>query len=74
MDFPQIWPLLSNSSRSWLVEHNGEPLPDDLITEILRITGGERTAQWWTGPSAEGETQLTDDAVGWIETVANDEV
>ena len=30
MDFPQIWPHLSTSSRSWLIEHNGEPLPDEL--------------------------------------------
>ena len=74
MDFPQIWPLLSDSSRSWLIEHNGEPLPDALIAEMLRTTGGEPNAQWWAGPSAEGETQLTDDAVDWIETVANDEV
>jgi hypothetical protein len=27
----------------------------------------------WTGPSVEGETQLTDEAVDWIETVANDD-
>ena len=55
------------------MEHNGEPLPDDLIAGLLRVTGGERNDRWWTGPSAEGETQLTDEAVDWIETVANDE-
>ena len=74
MDFPQFWPLLSNSSRSWLLKHNGEPLPDDLIAEILRVTGGERNAQWWTGTPAEGGTQRTDEAVDWIETAANDEI
>jgi hypothetical protein len=73
MDFSQIWPHLGSSSRSWLVEHNGEPLPEDLIAEILRVTGGEQSPQWWTGPSVEGRTQLTDEAVDWIETVANDE-
>jgi len=35
MDFPQIWPHLSTSSRSWLIDHNCEPLPNDLITEIF---------------------------------------
>ena len=54
MDFPQIWLHLSTSSQSWLMEHNGEPLPDDLIAEILSVTGGEQNAQWWTGPSVEG--------------------
>lgn len=73
MDFPQIWPLLSTSSRAWLIEHNGEPLPDDLIDEIVSVTGGELNAQWWTGPSLEGQTQLTDETVDWIETVANDD-
>jgi hypothetical protein len=55
------------------MEHNGEPLPDDLIAEFLSVTGGEPSAQWWTGPSVEGETQLTDEAVDWIEIVANDD-
>jgi hypothetical protein len=73
MDFPQIWLHLTSSSRSWLMEHNGEALPDALVAEILRITGGERHTQWWKGPSAKGETQLTDEVVDWIETVANDE-
>ena len=44
------------------MEHNGEPLPDDLIAEILSVTGGEQSAQWWTGPSVERETQLTDES------------
>jgi hypothetical protein len=73
MDFPPILPHLSPSSRFWLIEHNGEPLPDDLIAEILSVTGGEQSAQSWTGPSVEGETQLTDEAVDWIENVANDD-
>ncbi len=73
MDLPHIWPRLSAASRSWLMEHNGEPLPDQLIDEIVNVSGGEQDSQWWTGPSADGETQLTDEAVDWIETVANDE-
>ena len=54
MDFPQVWPHLTTSSRSWLMEHNGEPVPDDLIAEILSVTGGEQNPQWWAGPSVEG--------------------
>ena len=49
------------------------PLPDALVAEILGVAGGEPGAQWWSGPSVEGQTQLTDEAVDWIETVANDE-
>ena len=70
MEFPQIWPRLGTSSRSWLMEHNGEPLPDNVIANILSVTDGNQIAQWWTGSSVEGQTQLTDEAVDWIETVA----
>lgn len=73
MDFAQIWPQLRTSSRSWLIDHNGEPLPDDLVAEILSVTGGERDPEWWAGPSAQGESQLTEETVDWIEGVANDE-
>lgn len=73
MDFPQIWSRLSPSSRAWLIEHNGEPLPDHLVAEVLSVAGREPDTPWWSGPSVEGQTQLTDEAVDWIETVANDE-
>lgn len=73
MDFAQIWPRLSDSSRAWLMEHNGEPLPDELVGEILGITKGELEAEWWAGPSVEGQTQLTDETVDWIAMVANGE-
>jgi hypothetical protein len=73
MDFPQLWQHLGPSSRSWLIEHNGEPLPDEIVSEILGVTGDETSAPWWTGPSVDGQTQLSDETVDWIETVANDE-
>ena len=74
VDFPQIWPRLTPLSRSWLIEHNGEPLPDDLIGEVLGVAGGETNAEWWAGPSVDGQTQLNDEVVDWIETVANGDV
>ena len=36
------------------------------------VTGGTTDSQWWAGESAEGP-RLSDEAVDWIETVANDE-
>ncbi|ADU49968.1 GNAT family N-acetyltransferase [Intrasporangium calvum] len=45
---------LSPSSRAWLIEHNGEPLPDQLVAEIVSVAGAEPNAQWWGGPSLEG--------------------
>lgn len=55
----------------WLMEQNGEPLPEDLIPEIRTVAGGEPSTRWWTGSSVDGQSQLSDEAVDWIETVAN---
>ena len=41
MDFLRIWSHLAPSSRSWLIEHNGEPLPDTHWT-------GPRDCGWRT--------------------------
>jgi hypothetical protein len=49
MDMSQVWPRLAPSTQTWLVEHNGEPLPDDILDEILTITAGRRDPRWWAG-------------------------
>lgn len=73
MDMSRIWPRLAPSTQSWLIEHNGEPLPHDILDEILTVTGGRRDPHWWAGDVQEGETQLTDEAVDWIDETANGE-
>jgi len=73
MDMSRIWSRLDSSTQAWLTEHNGEPLPDDILAEILTVTAGQRDPRWWAGDSHEGETQLTDEAVDWIEEASNGE-
>lgn len=73
MDMSQVWPRLDTSTQTWLTEHNGEPLSDDILNEILTVTAGRRDPSWWAGDSLEGETQLTDEAVDWIDKTANGE-
>lgn len=73
MDMSSVWPRLDVSTRAWLAEHNGEPLPDDILAEILTVTAGQRDPRWWAGASREGETQMADEAVDWIEKTANGE-
>jgi len=73
MDMSQVWPGLATSTQTWLIEHNGEPLPGDILSEILTVTAGQRDPRWWAGGSHEGETQLTDQAVDWIDETANGE-
>jgi hypothetical protein len=73
MDISEWWPKLSDSARAWLVAHNGEPIPDDVARQILAATDGTTDPAWWAGDSTDGESQLTDEAVDWIESAANDE-
>jgi hypothetical protein len=73
MDVSEIWPRLSSSTQTWLIEHNGEPLPDDILDEILTVTSGQQDPRWWARDSGQGETQLSDAAVDWIEETANRE-
>ncbi|MBT2585649.1 hypothetical protein [Arthrobacter sp. ISL-95] len=72
MDIQVWWPLLDAETRDWLIEHNGEPLPPEVVTRIMAATGGTSDSRWWASGSADGP-QLSDEAVDWIEGVANDE-
>lgn len=68
------WPQLTDSTRDWLIEHNGEPLAPDVKAEILEITGGSTDPTGWAGDTSDdGESELTDEAVDWIEAAANAE-
>jgi hypothetical protein len=73
MDMSQIWPRLDTSTQTWLVDHNGETLPDDILHEVLTAARGQRDPRWWAGDTQQGETQLTDEAVDWIDETANGE-
>lgn len=73
MQIDRWWRLLSDASRHWLVEHNGEPLDDSVKTEIFDVNDGDVDPSWWAGDSGDGLCELTDDAIDWIEAVANDE-
>jgi hypothetical protein len=71
MDISDWWPKLSDSTRAWLIAHNGEPLPDDVVRDVLAVNSGQTDPSWWAGESRDGESQLTDEAVDWIEETAN---
>jgi hypothetical protein len=71
MGIEQWWPELEPSTRQWLIAHNGEPVPPEVVREIRRV-GGESTAGIVRiGGDASGS--LSDDAIDWIEAAANEE-
>ena len=55
------WPRIRRQSRAWLVDNNGDAVPEDIVNEIVRA-GGEITGSY-----------LSDEAVDWVEAVANGE-
>ncbi|MFC8177869.1 hypothetical protein ACFULT_03275 [Rhodococcus sp. NPDC057297] len=74
MQIQQVWPLLAVRTRSWLIEHNGEPLDPHVEAELLSVAGDSPDPSWWAGHSSADQSELTDAAVDWIESVANGEL
>jgi hypothetical protein len=67
------WPRLTDESQNWLIDHNGEPLDASVRRDIFDVNEGKTDPSWWTGESTDGVSELTDDAIDWIEAVANGE-
>lgn len=73
MEIIDWWPRLDAETRRWLIEHNGEAVPREVLNRIVAVTGSAHASEPWVGePSAEGFS-LSDGAVDWIETTANEE-
>ena len=73
MSIEHWWPRLRPETRDWLTEHNGEPLPAEVLEEITSV-GGEPTSEaWWVGEQRPDGLHLSDAAVDWVEAVANGE-
>ena len=73
MSIEHWWPRLRPETRGWLIEHNGEPLPADVLDEITGVGGEPRSEAWWVGEPGPDGLHLSDAAVDWVETVANGE-
>ncbi|QKT11627.1 hypothetical protein [Rhodococcus sp. W8901] len=74
MNIAGWWTQLSGETRDWLVEHNGEPLTPSVRSEVVAVNDGDLDPSWWSGESVDGQSELTDEAIDWIEARANDEV
>ena len=72
MDIPTLWPGLDAQTRDWLVEHNGEPLVPVILDALIEANGGSLDAAWLAEDDGDGPV-LIDEAIDWIEAVANGE-
>ena len=72
MDIERWWPVISAETRQWLIDHNGEPVPDLVAGEITRAGGTISSESWWIDDiGTDGALILSDAGVDWIEAAAN---
>jgi hypothetical protein len=69
MEIIEWWPKLDPDAQTWLIAHNGEALSPEVLDKIVAVGGSAQR---------DGESEiecfyLSDEAVDWIETTANDE-
>ena len=73
MSIETWWPQLQPATRDWLIANNGDVVPVAILDEITAAGGPAGSHDWWV--EQEGSTGLCmpDEAIDWIESVANEE-
>jgi hypothetical protein len=74
MEIFEWWPKLDFDAKAWLIAHNGEAMPPEVMDKIAAAGGSATSSAWWVGESGPDGFFLSDEAVDWIETIANDEL
>jgi hypothetical protein len=67
------WPKLDSHTQAWLVAHNGEAVPPEVLSKVIAAGGSVTLNAWWVGESGPDGFSLSDAAVDWIEATANGE-
>ena len=73
MDGIEWWESLDQDAKEWLIEHNGETLPPEVLTKIVAAAGAVDSDPWWLGENTPDGLSLSDEAVDRLEAIANDE-
>lgn len=73
MSIEAWWPRLPQESRDYLIANNGDVVPDRLVEEIAGVGGPITTDAWWVGQTGPAGFYLSDEAIDWIDEVANGE-
>jgi len=67
------WPKLSAQTQEWLIGNNGDTVPEPVMAEIAGVGGPSVSDPWWSETEASGGRSMPDDAIDWIEEIANDD-
>lgn len=65
------WPQLRPETRAWLIDNNGDTVPADIAREIEQGGGAADLVE--SEDNDVSGVHLSDEAVDWIEAVANGE-
>ena len=69
----QWWPRLTEQTRRWLIENNGDRVPLGILEEITTAGGVPAEEAWWFGSRGPFGFLFSDAGVDWIEATANGE-
>ena len=67
------WPKLRPETREWLVANNGDAVPTSIVEEITQAGGPAHSDAWWVIDHQSAGARMPDEAVDWIEEIANEE-
>ena len=73
MSIEQWWAKLQPSTREYLTENNGDVVPPEVVAEIADAGGPDGADSWWADPNETSGHYFPDDAIDWVEAIANDE-
>jgi hypothetical protein len=67
MTHERWWSQLTPESRTWLIDNNGDAVPESIAAEVSAAGGPTLTSQGST------DAHFEDDVTDWIEETANRE-
>jgi hypothetical protein len=73
METIEWWTKIDQATRDWLIAHNGEAVPAAVLSKITAAGGTVTSDAWWVGEEGPDGLYLSEEAVDWVETVANGE-
>jgi hypothetical protein len=73
MSIEQWWTKLQPSTREYLIENNGDKVPPVVVAEIAEAGGPDSADSWWADQNGTPGHYFPDDAIDWVEAIANDE-
>ena len=73
MRIEEWWQGIAAETQQWLIDHNGEAVPEHIVEQIRSVEGIAAADMSWVGPQIPEGFFLSDGAVDWIEAVANGE-